>query len=79
VIALEAERPGRRHAVEAMCAVLGGAYVVTLLVPGLRDFFALAVPSASMIAAAIAGAAISIAALRLSGFSERAPHQPARS
>jgi magnesium-transporting ATPase (P-type) len=74
VIALELERPGRRHAVEAMCAVLAGAYVVALLSPGLRSFFELAPPTFAMLVASLAGAAISVGALRLSGF----PEQPAR-
>jgi cation-transporting ATPase E len=69
VTALEAERPGRSlRAVEAMCAALGAAYAVALLVPGLRDFFELALPTPAMLAASLAGAGISIAALRLAGF-----------
>jgi cation-transporting P-type ATPase E len=78
VIALEAERPGRRHAVELMCALLGGAYVLTLLVPGLRAFFELAVPTLPLLVAALAGASISIGALWLAGFPERAPQPPRR-
>ena len=71
VVVLEAERPGRRHVVEAMCGALGGVYVLTLLIPGLRAFFALAVPTVPMLVAALAGAAISIGALWLAGFPER--------
>jgi cation-transporting P-type ATPase E len=70
VVVLEAERPGRRHAVEALCALMGATYVLTLLAPGLREFFALAIPTLPMLVAALAGAAISIGALRLSGFPE---------
>jgi cation-transporting ATPase E len=76
VIVLEAERPRRRHRVEAMCAVLAGIYVVTLLLPPLSTFFDLAGPSVAGIAASLAGAAISIGALWLSGFPERAPRGP---
>jgi len=69
VIALEGERPGRRHAVEAMCALLAAVYAVALIVPGLRSFFELAAPTPTILAAAFAGAAISIGALALSGIS----------
>jgi len=72
VIAIEAEQPGRRHAVEAMCALLGAAYVATLLTPALRSFFELAVPTPAMLMAALAGAGISIGALALSGYPWRA-------
>ena len=69
VIALEAERPGHsRRTVEAMCAALAAAYLVALLMPGLRAFFELAPPTPAMLAAALAGAAISIVSLRLAGF-----------
>jgi len=74
VIALEAEQPdGRRRsrAVEAMCALLGVAYVVTLLVPGLRTFFELAPFTLAMLGAVLGGAALSIVALRLAGYPER--------
>jgi cation-transporting ATPase E len=73
VIALESGSPRRRHAVEAMCGVLGGVYVLALLVPGLRAFFALAVPTVPILAAATGGAAVSILALWLAGFPEREP------
>jgi len=72
VIAIEAEQPGRRRAVAAMCALLGAAYVATLLAPALRAFFALTVPTPAMLLAALAGAGISIGALALSGY-PRAP------
>jgi cation-transporting ATPase E len=70
VVVLESERPGRRHAVEALCTLMGAAYVLTLLAPGPRGFFALAIPTLPMLIAALAGAAISIGALWLSGFPE---------
>ena len=68
VIALEAERPSRRHAVEALCALLAGLYVLTLALPGVRAFFDLAIPSPSMLATALVGTAISTGALYLAGF-----------
>jgi len=72
VIAIEAEQPGHRHAVEAMCALLGAAYAATLLTPALRSFFELAAPTPAMLVAALAGAGISIGALALSGYPSRA-------
>jgi magnesium-transporting ATPase (P-type) len=71
VIAIEAEQPGRRRAVEAMCALLGAAYAATLLTPALRAFFELAAPTAAMLVAALAGAGVSIGALALSGYPSR--------
>ena len=68
VIALEAERPSRRHAVEALCALLGGIYALTLALPSLRHFFSLATPTPAILATAFVGAALSIGALYLAGF-----------
>jgi cation-transporting P-type ATPase E len=69
VVALESQTRLRRNVVTAMCAALAGAYVAVLAVPSLRDFFELVVPSAGMLVTAIVGAAISIGALMLAGFS----------
>jgi cation-transporting P-type ATPase E len=69
VIALEAEGSRRRSTLVAiMCAVLGALYVLTIVVPGTRKFFALTVPDPGMILTAVVASAISIAALALCGF-----------
>jgi len=67
VIVLERASRGVRGriAVEAMCAVLAGAYVAVLLLPQTRDFFDLAAPTVAIVATAIGGAAISIIAIAL--------------
>jgi cation-transporting ATPase E len=75
VLALEAfGSPRRRHVIDAMCVALAGVYALTLALPGTRDFFDLAVPTAGMIVTAIAGAGLSIAGLYLSGIPDRMPH-----
>jgi cation-transporting ATPase E len=70
VIALEATGSRRRSAlVGAMCLVLAGLYVATLLVPATRTFFALTVPDVGMVVTAVIASAIAIFALFLCGFS----------
>jgi magnesium-transporting ATPase (P-type) len=70
VIALEASGSRRRSTlVAAMCAVLAGIYVATLLIPATRKFFALTVPDPGMIVTAVIASAIAIGALWLCGFS----------
>jgi cation-transporting ATPase E len=69
VVALESQTRMRRNVVTAMCAALGGAYVAVLAIPSLRHFFELVAPSAEMLVTAAVGAAISIGALVLAGFS----------
>ncbi len=72
VLALEAEGSRRRSTlVAAMCAVLAGVYVVVLLVPYIRDFFALAPIEGPMLATALVAAALTIVALTLAGFTVR--------
>jgi P-type E1-E2 ATPase len=72
VMALEAGGSRRRSALVAgMCAVMGGLYVVALLVPAARSFFALTPPDPGMLATALIASAVSIAALALCGFSLR--------
>ena len=69
VMALESEGSLRRSTlVGGMCAVLAGAYVVALLLPSTRSFFALSVPNAGMLATACLAGATSIGALALCGF-----------
>ncbi len=69
VMALEGEGSRRRSTlVGGMCAVLAGAYVVALLLPSTRSFFALSVPNAGMLATSLLAGATSIGALALCGF-----------
>lgn len=72
VLALEAQGSRQRSTLVAgMCVVLATVYVACLLVAPTRDFFALSVPTAEMIATALIASAVSIAALALAGFSVR--------
>jgi magnesium-transporting ATPase (P-type) len=68
VVELERSSRGTRGKllVTGMCAILGLGYVMTLVLPFLRDFFDLALPSVAIVATAAGGAAISIAAIWLS-------------
>ena len=73
VLALEAGGSRKRSAlVGGMCAVMGGLYVVALLLPATRSFFALTVPTPGMVATAILAGSASIGALALCGYSLRA-------
>ena len=72
VMALEAGGSRRRSTlVAAMCTAMAGIYAVTILVPSLRSFFALSIPTAAMIGTALLASAITIAAMALSGYSLR--------
>jgi magnesium-transporting ATPase (P-type) len=72
VMALEAGGSRRRSTlVGAMCVVMAALYVVALLIPATRSFFALTVPNPQMIATALLASAVSIGALALSGYSLR--------
>jgi magnesium-transporting ATPase (P-type) len=72
VMALEAEGSLRRSTlVGVMCLALAGLYVVALLLPGTRQFFALTVPSAGMIVTAVLASLVSVGSLALCGFSLR--------
>ncbi len=72
VMALEAEgSPRRSTLVGGMCAVLAGVYVLALLLPATRHFFALTLPNAGMIATSALASAIAIGALALCGFAVR--------
>jgi hypothetical protein len=55
-----------------MCAGLAAVYVVALLIPATRRFFALTVPDAGMVVTSLAASAVSIGALALCGFSLQA-------
>jgi P-type E1-E2 ATPase len=63
ILALEAVGRRRSTAVTLLCVALLAAYVVVLLVPWLREFYALALPGPAVILPAVAGAAITLAAL----------------
>ena len=77
VLALEAGGSRKRSAlVGGMCAVMGGLYVVALLLPATRSFFELTVPSAGMVATALLASSASIGALALCGYSLRAGPVP---
>jgi cation-transporting ATPase E len=77
VLALEAGGSRKRSAlVGGMCAVMGGLYVVALLLPATRSFFELTVPSAGMVATALLASSASIGALALCGYSLRAGPAP---
>jgi cation-transporting P-type ATPase E len=77
VLALEAGGSRKRSAlVGGMCAVMGGLYVVALLLPATRSFFALTVPTPGMVATAILAGSASIGALALCGYSLRAGPEP---
>jgi hypothetical protein len=54
--------------VGAMCARLALLYALALAFPFSRDFFELSVPGPELVAMALAGAAIAVLALYLSGF-----------
>ena len=77
VMALEAGGSRRRSAlVDGMCAVMAGLYVLALITPAARRFFALTVPAPGMLTTALLASALSILALALCGFSLRASPAP---
>ena len=63
ILALEAEGRRRGTAIVALVTALLAAYVLALLVPFVRTFFALGAPSLTTIAPAIAGACVAIVGL----------------
>ncbi|HET9102545.1 MAG TPA: HAD-IC family P-type ATPase [Solirubrobacteraceae bacterium] len=72
VLALEAGGSRKRSALVAgMCAVMAALYVLALILPATRTFFALTVPSPGMVALSILAGAGSIGALALCGYSAR--------
>lgn len=78
VLALEAEGSARRSTLVAgMCAGLAGLYVVALLAPSTRRFFALSVLDTGMILTSVVASAAMIGALALCGYTLRTPHQDA--
>jgi magnesium-transporting ATPase (P-type) len=65
ILALESTTARRGAWVGALCAVLGAVYVLVLITPAVRHFYALAMPGPLSWLAAIAGSAIAIAGLVL--------------
>ncbi len=65
VLALEATSRKRARAVATMCALLFGAYLLILVLPGLREFFQLVVPNAAAVVLIIIGCLIAIGFLWL--------------
>src|SRR5262245_49120115 len=65
ILALEASTPRRGAWVSILCLVLGGLYVVVLIFPFTRDFYALDVPSVLSILSAVAGSVLAIGGLAL--------------
>ena len=69
VMALEAGGSRRRSTLVAgMCAVMAGLYVLALLIPATRSFFALAPLDPGMVLTSLLASAVSIGALALCGF-----------
>jgi len=63
ILALEVAGRVRGAAISTLCLVLLGAYLLVLLVPFARDFFALALPGPAVLGPALAGAALAIGGL----------------
>jgi hypothetical protein len=65
ILALEASGRWRGTAVGILCLGLLVVYIVILLVPALRDFFALASPKASVVLPAVVASALAIGGLAI--------------
>ena len=63
ILALEANGRVRSTAISTLCLALLAAYLVILVFPSTRSFFALAAPTFSVLAPAIVGAALAIVGL----------------
>jgi hypothetical protein len=69
VLALEAAGSRRRSTLVAgMCLSLAGLYVAAFLLPAVRRFFELSVPTAGTMATAAVASLIAITALVLAGY-----------
>jgi hypothetical protein len=64
LVALEASSRARSAVMSGMSLALGAAYVLVLVTPGLREFFALAPPGPEL-AASLVGAGFAVAGLWL--------------
>ena len=73
VLALEAAGSRRRSTlVSGMCLSLAGLFVAAFLLPAVRRFFELSVPTLGMIATAVLASVVAIGALALAGFTPAA-------
>jgi cation-transporting ATPase E len=63
VLALEASAGRRGVAVTMLCALMGSLYVLVLVLPWVREFFALSHPTLGIVGITLAGSAIAIAGL----------------
>jgi cation-transporting ATPase E len=68
ILVLEGAGSRRRLIIGAMCAGLAAVYLLAIAVPFSRRFFELSAPGPELAAMALAGAAVAIVALYLSGF-----------
>jgi magnesium-transporting ATPase (P-type) len=66
VVRLEDEPGRRRLAVGALCAAMGGLFVLALVVPFLRDFYELATPTGEAVAAWLVGTVLGVGAMLVS-------------
>jgi cation-transporting ATPase E len=80
VLALEATGSRRRSTlVSGMCLSLGGLFIAAFLLPTVRRFFALSVPTLGMIATAVLASLLAIGALALAGYTPLAGEAAAAS
>jgi cation-transporting P-type ATPase E len=69
VLALEAAGSRRRSTlVSGMCVTLAGLFIAAFVLPSVRRFFALSVPTVGMIATAVLASVLAIGALSLAGY-----------
>jgi len=69
VLALEAADSRRRSTlVSGMCLSLGGLFIAAFVLPTVRRFFALSLPTLGMIATAVLASVLAIGALSLAGY-----------
>jgi cation-transporting P-type ATPase E len=79
-LVLELEATGRRRTrmVGGGCATLAALYALALALRPVREFFALAPVTPGLLATVLVGAALSVGALALAGFSPGAAEDPVR-
>jgi cation-transporting P-type ATPase E len=80
VLALEAAGSRRRSTlVSGMCLSLGGLFIAAFVLPTVRRFFALSMPTLGMIATAVLASLLAIGALALAGYTPLAGEAAAAS
>lgn len=67
VLALEASGGRRGVAVTTLCVLMGSLYALVLVLPWVREFFALSHPTLGIVGIALAGSAVAIAGLAVTG------------